>query len=364
MDNNTNSINDEEFLVLHEFFSSAKSKLSIETWDYLFGGAETETTYKRNRLALNSLGFRPRILRNVEHLDTTVELFEHSLRIPVILAPIGSMQDFVESAGIAPTRAAARFGILHMLSSSCSPGLEKVARSIEYPKIFQLYVRGDKNWVDDHIRMAIQEGYIAFCFTVDLDAYGRRERDLAKRYRSTARRTATGPEHQMRFSWDDVKRIKDTFDIPLIIKGIATVEDAEMAVVNGIEAVYVSNHGGRQLDHGLGGASLLPEIVSAIKGKAKIIFDGGIMRGTDVIKGIALGADAVGIGRLQGLAAGANGEPGIFRMLEILETEIQICLRLLGVNRLSDLNSSYLRECEPLGENDHLSAFPLIKEGY
>ena len=357
-------IEDGEFLVLHEFVKVAKSKLSKETWDYLIGGSETETTFKRNRLALDSLAFRPRVLRNVENIDTSTILLDQKLRIPIILAPIGSMQDFVEGAGLVPTRAAARFGILHMISSTCAPGLEEVAREVNYPKIFQLYIRGDQAWVDDHIRRAINEGYIGLCLTVDLDSYGRRERDLSKRYRTTSRRSATAPEYQMRFSWDDIKRIKDKFEIPLVLKGIATPEDGQIAVQHGIDVVYVSNHGGRQLDHGLGGADVLREIVSAIEGKAKVVFDGGIMRGTDVIKAIALGADAVGLGRLQGIAAGAGGENGLIRMLEILEIEIQVCLRLLGVNTFADLDHSYLRMCSPIGLANIFSAFPLIEEGY
>ena len=115
-------------------------------------------------------------------------------------------------------------------------------------------MRGDRDWVDDHARRAVECGYDAFALTVDLDYYGRRERDLAKRFKTTARRRAVGPEFQMRFSWDDVKRLKDRFDIPIIIKGIATAEDTEIACEHGVEVVYVSNHGGRQLDHGRAGS--------------------------------------------------------------------------------------------------------------
>ena len=204
----------------------AKAKLSKETWDYLIGASETETTFKRNRFALDSLAFRPRVLRDVENVDITTNLVGHSLRMPVILAPIGSMQDFVDGAGIAPTIAASEFGIMHMISSTCMPGLEEVAKSVNYPKLFQLYVRGDQNWVDDQIKSAIDCNYAGICLTVDLDAYGRRERDLAKRYRTTSRQSASGFEYQMRFSWKDIDRIKSYCDLPLIIKGIATKEDA------------------------------------------------------------------------------------------------------------------------------------------
>ena len=248
-----------------------------------------------------------------------------------------------------------------MISSTCKPGLEEVAKSVNYPKLFQLYVRGDQNWVDDQIKSAIDCKYAGICLTVDLDAYGRRERDLAKRYRTTSRQSATGFEYQMRFSWKDIDRIKSYCDLPIIIKGIATKEDAMLALEHGVEIIYVSNHGGRQLDFGVGGLNVLPEIVEAVKNKAKIIFDGGIMRGTDVLKAIALGADCVGIGRLQ---AAAGGSKAIFRMLELLEIEILTGLRLLGLNSLSGLDNTYLSKDYAFDTKSVLSAFPLIDEGY
>ena len=168
----------------------------------------------------------------------------------------------------------------------------------------------------------------------------------------------------MRFSWKDIDRIKTYCDLPIIIKGIATKEDAVLAVEHGVEVIYVSNHGGRQLDFGLGGLKVLPEIVDAVGKDATIFFDGGIMRGTDVIKALSLGADVVGIGRLQGLAAAAGGSKAIYRMLELLELEILTCLRLLGVNDITDLNSNLLTKDDSFGTLDALSAFPLINEGY
>ena len=152
--------------------------------------------------------------------------------------------------------------------------------------------------------------------------------------------------------------------MPIIIKGIATREDTILAIEHGVEVIYVSNHGGRQLDLGLGGLKVLPEIVDSVDNKATVFFDGGIMRGTDVVKALSLGADIVGIGRLQGLAAAAGGSAAIFRMLELLELEIITCLRLLGINDIADLNSTFLTEDVSLGSLDVLSAFPLIKEGY
>ncbi len=155
---------------------------------------------------------------------------------------------------------------------------------------------------------------------------------------------------------------KETHDIPLILKGIATAEDAGRAVELGVDGIYVSNHGGRQLDHGRGGADVLPEVVDIVGGKAQIIVDGGFLRGTDVVKAMAIGADAVAIGRLQAFAMGAAGQAGVIRMLELLEVEIRICLGLLGVTGYDGLDKSYLYHDASVTPPHVLSALPLLEE--
>ncbi|HJU32492.1 MAG TPA: alpha-hydroxy acid oxidase [Hyphomicrobiaceae bacterium] len=355
---------DLQYAVLHEFVAPAKRNLSRQTWDYLMGGAETETTYIRNRVAIDQVAFRPRVLRDVEKVDTGGTLLGQRLRIPVILAPIGSLQDIVAEGGLAPTRAAARYGVMHMLSSVCSPGQKTVAAAVDHPKLFQLYVRGDHAWVDDQVAEAVANGYVGVCLTVDLDYYGRRERDLAKRYKATARRGPAADHFQARFSWADIERLRGKFDVPLVLKGIATAEDAMIAVEHGIRGVYVSNHGGRQLDHGKGGLDVLPEVVEAVAGRAEVIVDGGFLRGTDIVKATALGARAVGIGRLQGLALAAGGEGALVRALELLEDEMRRCLGLLGVRSCAELDGSYVARVAPLPREGFDSAFPLLKEGY
>lgn len=362
--NMSNKIGD--FQLLHEFYRAAEKNLPEGVWDYLVGAAETETTFRRNRAAFDSLAFRPRVLRNVDWVDASATLLGHKLRIPVILAPIGSLQDFHPEGGAAVARAANGFGTLSMLSSVSHPGLEATAAACEGPKIFQLYVRGDPAWVDDHLRRAVDSGYIAFCFTVDLDYYAKRERDIAKRYVTTARKLAgKNEQYQRRFSWKDIARIRAQFDIPLIIKGIATAEDARLAVEHGIDVVYVSNHGGRQLDHGRGTLDVLNEVVAAVNGKAEIILDGGVLRGSDVVKAMALGANAVGIARLYGFGLGANGEAGVTRVLEILEDEIRATLGLLGVTGWAELDGRYLHAGAPRVQSVGMAgAFPLLDEGY
>ncbi len=355
-----------DFQLFHEFYKAAKDNLSEGVWDYLIGASETETTFRRNRAAFDSIAFRPRVLRDVDNIDASASLLGQKLRIPVVLAPIGSLQDFNPEGSAGVARAASRFGTVNILSSVSRPGLEETAAASDGPKIFQLYVRGDEAWVEDHLRRAVGAGYIAFCFTVDLDYYIKRERDIAKHYVTTGRRIAgKNEEFQRRFSWKDIARIRDRFNIPLIIKGIATAEDARLAVEHGVEVVYVSNHGGRELDHGRGALDVLPEVVAAVNGKAEIILDGGILRGSDVVKAMALGANAVGIARLYGFAYGAAGEAGVIRMLEILEDEIRSTLGLLGVRSWKELEPSYLHPGAPLIYQPGFgSAFPLLEEGY
>ncbi|MET0850784.1 MAG: alpha-hydroxy acid oxidase [Candidatus Rokuibacteriota bacterium] len=355
---------EDRFQTLSELVKAARLNLAPGPWDYLIGGAETETTLRRNRQALDSVAFRPRVLRNVSKVDTSSSFFGRPMRIPVMVAPVGSVESFTPGGGATVARATAEFGIAQMLSSVCNPGLEATAAAADNFRIFQLYVRGDDAWVDDHVRRAKDNGYAAFCLTVDTASYSRRERDLMRRFIKPWRVRATGMDFQAALSWDHVKRFKDTHDIPLILKGIATAEDAEMACAHGVDGVYVSNHGGRQLDHGRGTLDVLPEVVRAVAGRATIIVDGSFVRGTDVVKAITLGAHCVGIGRLACIGVAAAAEAGLVRVLELLEDEIRICLALLGADRLAALDASYLHPATPVVRPHATSAFPLIEEGY
>lgn len=353
----------EEFLTLQEIVAAAQRKLPPGPWSYLVGGAETETTVRRNRQALDSLAFRPRVLRDVSKVDVSGKILESKTRLPIFLAPIGGLESIVEGGAAAAARAAAQFGVPQMLSSVCQPGLEATAAAADTIRSFQLYVRGDDAWVDDFVRRAKDNGFGSFCLTVDVAMYSRRERDLIGRYAKPWRATAgAGIAFQSGLSWDHVKRFKDKHDLPLIIKGIATAEDAQLAVEHGVDVVYVSNHGGRQLDHGLGSVAALPEILKIIDKKIPVWVDGGFMRGTDVVKAIALGASAVGIGRLCGLGLAAAGVPGLVRTLEILEDEIRICLGLLGVTTYAELTPQHLAPAAPVADPGIFSAFPHLRD--
>jgi glycolate oxidase len=350
----------EEFLTLQEIVSAAQRNLPPGPWSYLMGGAETETTVKRNRHALDSIAFRPRVLNDVSKVDSTSAFLGRKVRLPVMLAPIGGLESIVEGGAGAAARAAQQFGIPQMVSSVCKPGLEETAAAAKALQSFQLYVRGDDAWVDDFVARAKKNGYSSFCLTVDVAAYSRRERDLIGRYIKPWRAKAQeGAAYQAGLSWTQVKRFKDKYpDVPLIIKGVATAEDAELCVQHGVEVVYVSNHGGRQLDHGLGSAAVLPQVVKAVGGKAEVWVDGGFMRGTDVVKAIALGAKTVGIGRLCGMGLAAAGVPGLVRALELLEDEVRICLGLLGVTSFAGLTPQHVTFAPSVTAPDTFSAFP------
>jgi len=351
-----------EFQTLHEIVKKARQNLDQNDWDYIVGGTESETTLRRNRMALDSLAFRPRVLRAVSRIDAAVERFGRRLRLPVVLAPVGALEVFHQGGGATAARAAQEFGVAHMLSSVCEPGLEAVAEAApDALRIYQLYVRGDAAYVDDHVRRAMAKGYAAFCLTVDTAVYSRRERDLAKRFVTAGRRRVSGREFQAALDWRTVARIKQNFEIPLALKGIATREDAVRAVEHGVDWIYVSNHGGRQLDHGLGAMEMLPEIVEAVGGRAKIMIDGAFCRGTDIVKALIFGADLVGLGRMQCFALAAAGQAGVVRLLELLEDEVQRCLGLLGVTSFAELDRSYVRPAAPANPPHVLSAFPLLQ---
>ncbi|HEX6297778.1 MAG TPA: alpha-hydroxy acid oxidase [Burkholderiales bacterium] len=359
-----NASHPQEFLTLQEIVAAARANLAPGPWSYLVGGAETETTVRRNRQALDSIALRPRVLRDVSHVDPSGKFFAEKVRLPVMLAPIGGLESMVGGGAAAAARAAAEFGVPQMLSSVCQPGLEETAAAAKTLRSFQLYVRGDDAWVDDWVRRAKDNGFGSFCLTVDVAHYSRRERDLVGRFVKPWRaRAMEGAAFQAALSWDHVKRFKDKHaDIPLIIKGIATAEDALLALEHGVEVVYVSNHGGRQLDHGLGTAAVLPQIVSVVRDRAQIWVDGGFMRGTDVVKAIALGAKMVGLGRLACLGLAAAGVPGLVRTLALLEEEIRTTLGLLGVTSFAELTPAYLAAAPAVSAPDTFSAFPLLDD--
>jgi isopentenyl diphosphate isomerase/L-lactate dehydrogenase-like FMN-dependent dehydrogenase len=349
-------------MTTHAIIDAARANLDDDVWDYIAGAAETETTARRNRLAIDSLALRPRVARDVAKIDTGATLLGHALRIPVLLAPIGALEEITPDGGLASARAAERFGVLPIISSVSEPSFEAVGAGTSGAKVSQLYIRGDAAWTDALVGRVRDAGFSALAVTVDAAYYGRRERQLRSEWRPPTHRPSGGEPGfvwQSRLTWELLERIRDHAGLPLIVKGIQTAADAEIAVEHGFEVIYVSNHGGRQLDHAAATIETLREVVDAVAGRAEIVVDGGFMRGTDVVKAIALGANAVGLGRLQALALAAGGEPALVRVLELLEEEIRTAMGLLGVVRLAELDAGFVRPSQASpAASALLAAFP------
>jgi glycolate oxidase len=342
-----------EFVTNEEIVQQARRNLPQGVWDYLTGGSESETTLRRNRSAFDRIAFRPRILNDVSQVDPSATFLGHKLRIPAILAPIGSLQSFHPEGAVAATQAATEFGIMHAVSTVTEPALEVTAAATPTPKIFQLYVHGDLEWVRDLLARVKAAGYVALALTVDVAHYSRRERPMLSRY-SRANRDRY---HQASLTWDTLDRIRDIAGMPFLLKGVQTAEDAEIAVSHGVDVIWVSNHGGRQMDHALGTMDTLPEVVRAVEGRARVIVDGGVQRGSDILKAVALGADAVALGKLQGWGLAAAGKDGLVRMLEILEDELLIAMGLTGLSSLTDVTPKLVCQAEPVTPPHEMSSW-------
>ena len=352
-----------ELLTTTELVAQAKKRLSAESWDFICGGAETETTLLRNRHSLDGIAFRPRVLRNVEGANPSTTFLKRKQRLPVLLAPVASLTDIDPEGALPIARAAAEFGCLMLVSSVTQPSLEDIARAAKEQFAFQIYPDGDERWVLETVKRAAGAGAKAICLTVDVPTFGRRERHLHRRQVMAGRPFGSlraGEENRGRAEWSLVEKLKKAVKVPLMLKGIQTAEDADLAVKHGVDVIYVSNHGGRQLDQGRGAIDLVPEVVSVARGKAEFVVDGGFMRGTDILKGLARGAAMVGHGKIQALALGAGGERGVFRLLELLETELTVTMKLLGLTSIADLDGTYLQPAAQITPPAVLSAFPLL----
>ena len=334
-----------EFLSNEEIVLAARRRMTQASWDYLVGGSESETSMRRNRLAFDRWAFRPRVLRDVSKIDPSTTFLGQQMRIPVLLAPVGGLQQFDPEGGAAAAKAANEFGVLQVVSSATQPTLEEIAASTDQAKVFQLYVNGDEEWTRDMVKRIVDAGYISICITVDVAIYSRRERPMLSR---TVRRQALARNYLAELTWDKFDRIREWAGIPMMIKGIATAEDAELAVQHGADVVWVSNHGGRQLDQALGSLDAMLECVEAVGDKAAVVVDGGVQRGTDILKALALGAKAVSIGKLEGWGLAADGKDGLVRVLELLEHELVSAMGLSGVTCVEHATRELVTRAEPV----------------
>ncbi len=336
------------FVTLPEIRQAARRRLPREVYNFGAGGAETETTLRRNRRALSRLAIRQQILVDAREIDLETTLLDVPLSWPVAVAPMGGLVLFHPEGDVEMARGAGRADTLQFLSGATGWPVEEVAAANPGPKMFQLYHHGDRGWVADLLARVEASGYLAVCLTVDVQVYGRRERDIVARWDPRAAMSSApnprgpDPDYQARLTWDDVAWLKKTTRLPIGLKGIMTAEDARRAVEAGVGLIWVSNHGGRQLDQTQASVEALPAVVGAVAGRADIVVDGGFSRGTDVIKGLALGAKVVAIGRTVLWGLGADGADGVACALGILRAELRTSLALCGRTSVTGLSPDLL----------------------
>jgi L-lactate dehydrogenase (cytochrome) len=364
----------------------AKARLPRMIFDFVDGGADAEITLRANEQALAAVRFEPRFLSDVSGRDTTTTVLGQEVRLPFLLAPSGLATTVHPEGELAVAKAAGKAGTIFGISTASGYTLEEIAAVATGPLWFQLYLWKDEQVVGSLVDRAAAVGCHALVLTIDVPAVGKRERDLrngmslppkirfggaldAARRPRWLKGMALGPEITFAnlrgiaegdtaanigqyvdrelvdttATWERVAWLRRRWSGPLVIKGIMSAHDARQAVAQGADAVYVSNHGGRQLDSVAGTTEVLPEVVEAVGDKVEVLIDGGFRRGADVVKARALGARAALGGRPWFHALAADGEAGVTRMLEIMRTDIDRTLALIGVPRFDDVDASVLR---------------------
>lgn len=348
-------------LNLDELEAAARDLLEPGVYGYYAGGADDEVTLRGNREAFRRLRLLYRVLVDVSARVPATRLLDVPLSFPVVLAPTALHRMAHPDGERATARAAARCGVLMTLSSITSVPLQDVAAAApDAPRWFQLYHFKDRGLTRALVESAATAGYGALVVTVDAPLLGRRERDLRAPFVmppgvSAVHFAGVEPNpsgatpiaqliSQQSFSWNDLDWLRSLSRLPVLLKGIVRADDARRAVELGVDALWVSNHGGRQLDTAIPTAEALPAVVQAVAGRVPLIVDGGIRRGTDVLKALALGASAAAIGRPQLWALAVGGEDGVVAMLEMLREEFSLAMALAGCASLKEIDGSLVRE--------------------
>jgi 4-hydroxymandelate oxidase len=334
---------DRPIVTVDDYEPIAAAKLPRDVYDYYAGGAGAEWTLRQNRAAFDRWIIRPRVLVGVAERDTATEVLGTRISFPVIAGP-WAFQGLAHPDGeVATARAAARKGTISVLSSTSSHRVEAVAAATETPKWFQLYVHTDRGFTRDTLRRAHRAGFDAVMLTVDVPLLGKRERDRRNELDLPVEGRGQELDLDPSISWDDLRWIREDAPVPLLIKGILTAEDARLAVDHGVDGIVVSNHGGRQLDGSPATLDALVEVVEAVDGRCEVLMDGGVRRGTDVLKALALGAGTVLVARPIAWGLAAAGEEGVAHVLEILREELDLAMALSGCRSVDEIHSGLVR---------------------
>ena len=323
----------------------ARDSLSPAAWARVEGGAADEITLRWNREAYDQIRLRSRVLVDVSTLDTRVTLFGLELPSPILLSPTGA-QSFVHPGGdLAVAQGAGAAKTILIISSSASLRIEDVAKAATGPIWFQLYVQRDREFTRDLVQRAESAGCRALCVTVDSPSHGARDREY--RLKDELPERPLPNFHGKNYldptvTWKDIDWLRSFAKTPVLLKGILDPDDAEIAVKAGVAGIFVSNHGARNLDTAPATIESLPLVARRVAGRVPVLVDGGVRRGTDVLKALALGATAVGIGRpyLHGLAVG--GAEGVVRVVEILRKEFELAMMLTGRPKIGSIDRSVI----------------------
>jgi L-lactate dehydrogenase (cytochrome) len=372
---------------IHDLRHLAQRRLPKVVFDYLDGGAESEVTLRENCRVFDDVTFRPRQAVAIPECDLRTLVLSADLAFPAILAPIGYSRLMHPGGEVAAAAAAEEAGLAYTLSTISGHKLENIRAASKGPVWYQLYLVGGREVAEGAIDRARRAGFSALVVTIDTPVAGMRERDPRNGMKELLGGTLSSklpflpqmfahPGWLVSFlidggvpklenivipgkgpmslidvtaalaravvTWEDIRWLKRIWSGPIVVKGVLTADDAQRAVAEGAAAVVVSNHGGRQLDGAPAALRMLPEVVAAVNGRAEVLMDGGVRRGSDIVKAICLGARAVLLGRAYAFGLAAAGRPGVTRALEILRDDVERTLRLLGCPSVSALNSSYL----------------------
>lgn len=360
----------------------ARRRLPVGAQGYLDGGGQDELTLRRNRRAFDEIEFLPRVLRDVSRIDTEHTVLGERMPLPIMLSPTGAPRMFHHEGELAVARAAGRAGVPYGVSTLATQPLASVAEVSNSPLWFQLDVWGDRGIAKDLLARAQTAGYRVLVLTVDSPVRAERGRELHRGVTLPSPRLAAGtvldglrhPRWTWRFltspapsfpnlatcgrtsrqrlgemfdgsmTWEDLGWIRQAWSGPIVVKGLLRAEDACRAADAGVDAVIVSNHGGRQLDHSPATIEALPRVVDEVGDRAEVFFDSGIRRGSDVVAALALGARAVLVGRAHLYGLAAAGEAGVRHVIDILAAELRTTMALVGASRITDLDRDLVRK--------------------